>query len=516
MLLLLTSTNGFAQRTLGGKPRMTAEDIKQLDSLIPVYKMPYLDNRQLRKLGGFSKVITLEKPINLKESAYKKDIGDGYLYLYKFTSPNACGLEVHFIEFELPDGAELFVYNPSLEVLTRKYTSKRKFSRTLGLNIGMINDKELIIEYYEPKESVGKLVIDQVTHDFLLSCPWEWYDTTGSTKNRSSECYVVTAECASDNLYMQKKATVAIGRTDENDLNQFTGSGFLINNFNGVERKNYLVTAAHVLYSLEPDGVVNVGDELPLKFYFNREMVCGYSIADQDGNPYGYPTDVPITSSAIFTQAISPLTVQEFNEPQSIGATVVWKDPTVTQSGTGILPDDYGSQGDIAILELGNVPDDAYFAGWTTDLSTLESTYTFHHGYIASTSQPVVYRQYSESNQIPLSLTNSSSHVLTSPLEPFAPEKLIFKSVITNDSKVAPGGSGSPTFNQDGLMVGVYNASDYSTNPECTNENFGFYAYNWRKIKQFIENTPDIPNFFNGNTAMQPYTYTGLHMLDCS
>lgn len=174
MLLLVTSTNGFAQKTTKGTPILNKNEIDSLRNIIPSYVTRELDNSSLQKMAAienkqkgtlpYAQGISLN--IDLKKDGLRIDVPNGSVYLYEIISPNALSLETHFKYFEIPQGAKVFLYNPSqskiLGALTHKNNRKNKM-----LSCSMIKGNTIIIEYFEPINTNGTLIIDEVGHVFI-------------------------------------------------------------------------------------------------------------------------------------------------------------------------------------------------------------------------------------------------------------------------------------------------------------------------------------------------------------
>lgn len=82
-------------------------------------------------------------------------------------SAGAVSLNLLFTEYELPEGASLFIYDPEQKQVKGSFTSQNNSERRI-LPVSPIYGEELIIEYQEPANSVfhGKLRIGEVNHGY--------------------------------------------------------------------------------------------------------------------------------------------------------------------------------------------------------------------------------------------------------------------------------------------------------------------------------------------------------------
>ena len=82
-------------------------------------------------------------------------------------SAGAVSLNLLFTEYELPEGASLFIYDPEQKQVKGSFTSQNNSERRI-LPVSPIYGEELIIEYQEPANSTfhGKLRIGEVNHGY--------------------------------------------------------------------------------------------------------------------------------------------------------------------------------------------------------------------------------------------------------------------------------------------------------------------------------------------------------------
>jgi hypothetical protein len=94
-------------------------------------------------------------------------IENGLLYRYIIESSGALSINVIFSQYELPEGAKLFLYNEYENHVIGAFTSYNNKASNV-LPVTPIKGDILIIEYFEPisAEFGGKLRIGKVNHDF--------------------------------------------------------------------------------------------------------------------------------------------------------------------------------------------------------------------------------------------------------------------------------------------------------------------------------------------------------------
>ena len=171
-------------------------------------------------------------------------------------SDGAASMSVVLAQLNLPDGAKLFVYNPSqTQVLGAFGTENQNESGILPIR-PLIGDS-LILEYQEPSDAAfnGTFCIERVAHN----------RSTG-TFNGSNHC---SPHALFTNDLPQQKQSVCLLYVVSSTQSSF-GSGCLINNTDG---KPYVYTAAHNFKAAE--------DANRTIFYFN------YAVTEQDSTIQG-------------------------------------------------------------------------------------------------------------------------------------------------------------------------------------------------------------------------------------
>ncbi len=259
--LFFTFTSSFAQVSIGGVP--ISFFFKEFNQNIAQVKMPAVD---VQKLVNEDKAVEnmvdmpyrFGKVIDVNYSSVNSGtwdvLSDGSkIWRLHVKSEYALSIYTIFNNFYLPEGAKLFVYNPSKSTIFGAFTSMnnredRKFA------IAPFPDKEIIFEYYEPKAVAGQgvLEISKLIHGYK--------DIFGYTTDaiESLPCNI-NINCPIGAPWVEHKRSVT-RITFVQGGNSFLCSGSMINNTTG-NRAQYYLTAEHCA----PD------DHASMVFYFNYE-----------------------------------------------------------------------------------------------------------------------------------------------------------------------------------------------------------------------------------------------------
>jgi lysyl endopeptidase len=131
---------------------------------------------------------TLINVFESQNSIYFEDI-QGYITRLKITSPNSLSINLIFSEFELAEGAQLFLYNSEQTALIGAHTAKNNNSNK-SLGTGIISGETIIIEVFEPVANKGKskLKIGTVVQGFRKIEEFE--GITAKNLNGSGACNI--------------------------------------------------------------------------------------------------------------------------------------------------------------------------------------------------------------------------------------------------------------------------------------------------------------------------------------
>lgn len=175
LFLLLTALHGKAQISHGGRP-------------LPLSTLRNTDGQMYREMPSFD----IEEVLRL-DSLNESDLRGGYNFAYKFMtdfnrsnsgtsfvlpdgtriwrlgirSRNAYSINVLFSEYELPEGAQLFLYNADQSHVLGAFNHLNNSDSGL-LPVAPVDGDELIIEYQEPAKAAfpGRLTVGEVNHGY--------------------------------------------------------------------------------------------------------------------------------------------------------------------------------------------------------------------------------------------------------------------------------------------------------------------------------------------------------------
>jgi PKD repeat protein len=259
--LFFTSTGSFAQVSIGGVPMSFF--YKDFNPNVSQVRMPAVDVEKLKAEDRavenmvdmpyrFGKVIDVN--YTSLNSGTWDELSDGSrIWRLHVKSEDALSIYTIFNNFYLPEGAKLFVYNPSKSTIFGAFTSMnnredRKFA------VAPFPDNEIIFEYFEPKAVAGQgvLEISKLVHGYK--------DIFGYTTAaiESLPCNI-NINCPIGAPWVEYKRSVT-RITFVQGGNSFLCSGSMINNTAG-NRTQYYLTAEHCA----PD------DHASMVFYFNYE-----------------------------------------------------------------------------------------------------------------------------------------------------------------------------------------------------------------------------------------------------
>jgi lysyl endopeptidase len=244
----------YGQISHGGSPFSFSLQSKSVISpQIPVIEMPFVDVDYLKTedlvLDQIKEIpwrfgFNIDVKIDVKSHGLEQSLTDGSkLWSVEIYSPGAVSINLLFDEFQIPPGAELFIYNESKTDVIGAFTAFNNRSDSIFATIPLRGD-HITIEYYEPANPIfsGVLHLGRVTHGYRG--PHDFAKAFGS----SGSCNVNVAcpESAGMEDQIRSAAMLVSGG------NGFC-SGALINNTsnNGTP---YFLTADHCYTN--PSGVV--------------------------------------------------------------------------------------------------------------------------------------------------------------------------------------------------------------------------------------------------------------------
>jgi hypothetical protein len=187
------------------------------------------------------------------------------IWLLGISSPDALAISVTFNDFQLPEGAKLFIYNTErTEVLGALTSENNNIANSLGTT--HISGDQVIVEYFEPKEVRGQgiLNIHKISHAF------RFVGAEVRAFGNSGQCNV-DVDCL-DGQEERDVASSVVLITVANGTRWATGT--LLNNTRE-DGKPYLLTSYSAL----------LGDPANWVIYFNYNSVSCQS--DEKYSPLG-------------------------------------------------------------------------------------------------------------------------------------------------------------------------------------------------------------------------------------
>ena len=304
-------------------------EYKKSNITIPVFSFPEVDHKAMLaedKLESSTKdvpmrfAIAFDREIDLIEEGYTYiDKQGNSNWLIELNLPGAFGVGVLFSDFQIPDGAELFVFNEDQSSVNGAITSINNNSRKI-LHVTPVQGEKIYVLYTQPSNAAfkGILKIDIVTHLYR--------DVFHFDKNfgDSGSCNV-NVSCAEGDPWADEIRAVAM-IINENGNRWCTGA--LVNN-TSLDGTPYLLTAEHCL----PSDLTDVGVWSFIFNYISED--CSPSVNGLLGN-------------SIFGSELRASNITN----------------------------------DFALLELDEAPPsdyDVYYSGWSRSTLLISSTTTIHH-----------------------------------------------------------------------------------------------------------------------------------------
>ncbi len=398
ILLTVFVFSGLSQISHGGQPLPFA--LTKSDSYRFFEDMPAFDvAEELRR-----------------DSLNESDLRSGYRFAYKFMtdfdrtnsgtsflladgtrvwrlgirSEGALSINILFTEYELPEGARLFLYNSDQSHVLGAFNHLNNSSLGI-LPVAPVYGDELIIEYQEPAgvAFAGRLKVGEVNHGYRDFRGKEPQDTKSTFSCIPPSICYVNEEDGTDLLARSVVLLIVDGTTG--------CSGVLVNNTSGDE-KPYLLTASHCLneqfYLQDPDYAYMAGTVIS---FFNYES--------------------PLCNTAL-----------RGAEEMSMASTLFHA---------------VNEEHDMALLELLQTPPDyyrPYYAGWNASDKVTPLYTNIHHP--GSSVKRIGWFD----GELQLTTYHTSAY-------PFAPDAHWLVSQWT-EGCTAGGSSGSPLFDNQGRVIG--------------------------------------------------------------
>ncbi|MFA8301213.1 MAG: trypsin-like serine protease [Hyphomicrobiales bacterium] len=429
-IFFLGTTTTHGQISYKGEPRFyidASRNDKQVivptPNLTEIYKEDSISDMddQPRRNG-----VIIPKNINIIEEASVTQLPDGKLYRLNIYSQKAKGLALYFNDFYIPDGGELFVYNPQKDIIYGAFNEKNNTSSGI-FGIQPMYGDQLIVEYFQPNEQKEEpsLVLDKVL--FLYRDMPEPVRTTKDFDD-SGSCEVNIACDEGLPYFEQGLGVVRILLVQQFDSYWCTGS--LINNTRN-DRTPYILTANHC-------GINSSMEEYNLWMFYFR-----------------YQSDQCTTNTRPVEKTMT-------------GAELIAYSSANGETGEAPVGSDF------KLIKLaGDIPESymPVFNGWNRNGQASNVGATIHHP-AGDTKKISFYTS---------SLISSDYEDLNSS-NPNADFWRVYWSATKNGHGATEGGSsGAPIFNNEKLIVGTLTGGYSSCSSPNSPDYYGKFSSHWDK-----------------------------------
>ncbi len=453
LISFLVAHSACAQVEKGGTPR----SFSRKDYLRPAVSlsvappdMNAVNEEDIRDAG-------LEKPyrvgvsvplsLNTGNSGLWENLADGgRLWILGLKCSGAQAIGIDYRHFYLPPGSDLFIYNNVHSVIAGAFTpvnnpGERSFSTR------PVRGDEIVLEYYQPAGCFEQPILDILGLVFMYRGIDVGINRSGKNFGGSGACEV-NVNCQEGDAWKQQAQGV-IRLLARVRGNSFWCTGSLLNNTR-LDFSPLCLTANHCSQSA---GLISSADDLDKWiFYFNYESE---SCAD--------PASEPVIHSLI-------------------GATKL----ASSQSPSGL-----GS--DFFLVKLNqNIPAPylPYYNGWNNLDNGSPSGVGIHHPQgdikkISTYKTPLTSGTYE---------TTVGTHWIVQ-----------WSSTPNGFGITEPGSSGSPVFDNNGLLIGTLTGGESSCKDTAGLDYYGKVAYSWQSngIADSMQLKPWLDPLNEGRSAMQ-------------
>ncbi len=180
--VLLVSGMSFAQQGDGGLPKSSELNtvLNQIDTRF--FPQPNLDalraedaENEVSKIGpwrfGFNNEVTL----NMTNAGTWRELANGgQLWQLVLTCEEALTINLTLDQVEIPEGNELYVYNPEKDFILGSFTAKHLYEGQLGTEL--VPGNTAIVEYYVAPNNIDEkrgLQINTVTHGYRTATEFQ-------------------------------------------------------------------------------------------------------------------------------------------------------------------------------------------------------------------------------------------------------------------------------------------------------------------------------------------------------
>jgi PKD repeat protein len=433
LLFLVIGGVAIAQPEKGGIPRsFRLKSFKANTAILRVTppdadSLATLDNKAALNEKPYRVGVTLPLNLGTANSGTWTSLADGSkLWIMSIQCPGAKALGLYYKKFQLPEGADLYVYSSDKSHIIGAFTSDNNVKGDFATR--PVSGDEITIEYYQPAsvEHSPGLIISGLMYAYRSANLFTW--NPSDAFNTSGSCEVNVA-CTEGANWQNEKRGVALILSLVNGSN-YLCTGSLMNN-TSLNFDPLILSANHC-----------AEDEAGTSTYFSKP-------SDFDKYIFYFNYE-----SSTCTDPFTMPTYQSY-----VGAT---KLASTLQAFGG----DFGS--DFLLVKLKNTIPEVYrpyYNGWSIDDVASSSGVCIHHpeGDIKKIS---TYDNAIESTAYE---TTPNTHW-----------KVIWAATQNGHGVTEPGSSGSPLFNSDRLVIGALTGGDSYCSKPTAGDYFGKVSYSFQ------------------------------------
>lgn len=248
LMVIAFSLPSMAQMSYGGYPHV--RDAKKLND-VQIVQLPYLSNEQCLREDDAESMKGRPYRVGVAQDVHVTNTENGTwdtlpngdkLWRVEFVSDEAKFLYPVFEKYNIPEGAELFVYTPDQSFILGKFT--RENADEGKFHTQAVPGESIVIEYFEPYNAgfSGELEISQIHrgHRDIFRAMGDM--TKGGIGDSEGNCHYNVACPIASGWQTQKNGIVCIGITTRQGT--YICSGSMINNTRQ-DGAQYLLSASH-------------------------------------------------------------------------------------------------------------------------------------------------------------------------------------------------------------------------------------------------------------------------------
>ena len=257
VVLFVIFINALAQKSDETKP-ISFELTQKSDYSIPTKTMPAFDVQSMLEEDEmfpypyrYAKMFEVNYDVK-KEGTYRIVNEKDTLWNLRIESEGAYSLSLNFKKYVLPKGAKLYIYNDSKSSYAGAFTDVNN-KPYKSLAIADFPGDNVIVEYYEPANVDGELVIGSIGHAYK-----DIIEENDLTKSEMADVHIEINCIEGKDWVLEKHAVAKIS------FGNHICSGALINNTRN-DGTPYFLTANHCIHTEEDANSVIA--------YFNKEKL---------------------------------------------------------------------------------------------------------------------------------------------------------------------------------------------------------------------------------------------------